>query len=65
MECELIEVQFGDRPAITRRVMLESAERNVLAAIQQPELRRPLLRMAMRRLEVAMEVQKRAEGGGA
>lgn len=62
--CELISVQFGDRPKITRREYLLSAERNVRLAIDSPDMARPALRMAVRRLEQATTLRQ-AEGGGA
>jgi hypothetical protein len=60
--CELITVQFGDRPGITRREYLLSAERNVRLAMDSPDMARPALRMAVRRLEQATSLQQGGAG---
>jgi len=62
--CELITVLFGDRPVITRREFLESAERNMLLAMDQPDMRRAALKLAEQRLRQAMAAKVQQGGAG-
>ena len=62
--CELITVRFGDTPMITRRVFLESAERNMVLAMDRPDMRRAALKLAEQRLRQATAAKVQQGGAG-
>lgn len=61
---DVIFCDFAGTRKITRIDYLRSAESNVLAAIERPDLRRPFLRLAGQRLAEAEAVRKLMEGAG-